>query len=324
MNREAKLGLFAVLVIVVLVSVMWAKLSGEDPGQADNSALNGNTTPLEEPLMANVQLSTPQAVSESTHGYQQDPGTPGTGRSGPAPAQDYSAVLPTGYGDDPANTSSAQKRDPLDYYNTAKTKTTNTYTDDPFALDANEELTALTNDSATENTSDFFGADLWQSPGTSDQSAKSDEGLDTFTATTSFGNYDTQAEWPKVHTVAKGDTLTTISEHYYNTGRHWRLIADSNAATLPDPSMLRIGMKLRISQPPPARRARVDGVADSAVPRAGTTYKVKKGDTLSSISRTAYGTPNRWRTILAANESKLSSPERLAVGMVISLPENLQ
>ena len=282
MNREAKVGLFAVLVLAVLVSVLWAKLAGDDPREVSS---NDNPTPT---VDATSQRETMMA-NESSQGNI----TP--------PVNEYD--------------------DPYDFYNNRKvTENNRTVNDDPFSIDVDEELANLNKDRSTENVPDPI-ADLWQHFGTPDESVKSDDERSVFTRTKEFGTYNTKPGWPKTHAVAKGDTLSTISEKYYDTGKHWRLIADANAAVLPEPSMLQIGMKLRVPQPPPARETKAEE-ADSAIPRAGFTYKVKKGDTLSSISRTAYGTANRWRGILAANENKLPSPERLAVGMVISLPQN--
>ena len=304
MNKEAKIGLFAVLVLVVLVSVIWAKLAGDDPPEIssnDNPAPAGDTTAQRQTMMAN----------ESSQGTD-----------GSSFGSSWDTLPPSGRQNVQDGTSPGKGYDPYDYYKDRKV-TPKKHTDDVddlFSLDDDNELSDLIKDSSTEKTTDPI-ADLWPNFGTPDESVKSDAERTVFTRTTEFDTYNTQAGWPKLHAVAKGDTLSTISESYYDTGKHWRLIADANAAVLPDPSMLRIGMKLRVPQPPPAREARAEE-ADSVIPRAGFTYEVQKGDTLSSISRTAYGTAKRWRSILAANENKLPSPERLAVGMVISLPEN--
>lgn len=308
MNREAKIGLFAVLVLAVLVSVMWAKLAGDDPREVtsnDNPTPTVDVTSQRQTMMANESL---QGNIGSNFGSSGDTGT----------------GLPSGLQDGNDYTSPGEGYDPYDLYkNRTVTENKRTVDDyDPFSLYGDKELSDINKDRSTENNTLDPIADLWPHFGTTDELVKSGDERTVFTRTTEFGGtYNTQAGWPKTHAVAKGDTLSTISEKYYDTGKHWRLIADANTAVLPEPSMLRIGMKLRVPQPPPARETRAEE-ADSAIPRAGFTYKVKKGDTLSSISRTAYGTAKRWNSILAANENKLPSPERLAVGMVISLPRN--
>lgn len=55
----------------------------------------------------------------------------------------------------------------------------------------------------------------------------------------------------------------------------------------------------------------------SSVPR---TYTVQPGDSLSSISRTMYGTPSRWIDIYQANRDRLSSEDALRVGQELRVP----
>ena len=51
-----------------------------------------------------------------------------------------------------------------------------------------------------------------------------------------------------------------------------------------------------------------------------STYVVQAGDTLSSISRKIYGTPNRWREIFSANRDRLATPESLKIGQSLKIP----
>lgn len=51
-----------------------------------------------------------------------------------------------------------------------------------------------------------------------------------------------------------------------------------------------------------------------------STYLVKTGDTLSSISRKVYGTPNKWREIYGANRDRMATPESLKPGQVLRIP----
>ncbi len=60
---------------------------------------------------------------------------------------------------------------------------------------------------------------------------------------------------------------------------------------------------------------------DPAQPQSRpTTYTVQPGDTLSSISRTVYGTTGRWQEIYQANRDVLPSPNSLRVGQQLRIP----
>jgi len=49
-------------------------------------------------------------------------------------------------------------------------------------------------------------------------------------------------------------------------------------------------------------------------------YTVKKGDTLSAISRAHYGEGNRYTQIFAANRPMLDHPDRIYPGQVLRIP----
>lgn len=50
------------------------------------------------------------------------------------------------------------------------------------------------------------------------------------------------------------------------------------------------------------------------------TYVVQSGDTLVSISRKFYETPNRWKDILDTNKYQVTNPDGLKAGQTIILP----
>lgn len=61
-------------------------------------------------------------------------------------------------------------------------------------------------------------------------------------------------------------------------------------------------------------------VSEASPQTAPNLHRVEAGDTLSSISRRYYGTPNRWMEIFEANRDQMASPNALRVGMEIRIP----
>ena len=58
----------------------------------------------------------------------------------------------------------------------------------------------------------------------------------------------------------------------------------------------------------------------SVHPDTPSTYTVKSGDTLSTISRKIYGTKNRWKEIFRANRDRMATPEALRAGQILRIP----
>jgi len=50
-------------------------------------------------------------------------------------------------------------------------------------------------------------------------------------------------------------------------------------------------------------------------------YKVKKGDTLSHISKDFYGKASKWTIIYEANSDKIKDPSKLKPGIVLIIPD---
>lgn len=50
-------------------------------------------------------------------------------------------------------------------------------------------------------------------------------------------------------------------------------------------------------------------------------YTVKKGDTLSAISKEMYGNANLYNKIFEANKPMLSSPDKIYPGQVLRIPQ---
>ena len=64
-------------------------------------------------------------------------------------------------------------------------------------------------------------------------------------------------------------------------------------------------------------------VDDKSVTAAGSnrTYTVKSGDTLSAIAKQFYNDASEYMKIFEANKSILSSPDKIAPGQVLTIPE---
>lgn len=72
----------------------------------------------------------------------------------------------------------------------------------------------------------------------------------------------------------------------------------------------------------PERPVTATPLPPAATPgRAFATYQVGRNDTLTSISRKAYGTSARANDILRANANQISSPSALKIGMTLVIPE---
>jgi nucleoid-associated protein YgaU len=63
--------------------------------------------------------------------------------------------------------------------------------------------------------------------------------------------------------------------------------------------------------------ARVDSTAEII---GEQSYTIEKGDTLSKIAKTHYGSANAWKQIFEANRDVIDDPDRIFPGQVIKLP----
>lgn len=130
----------------------------------------------------------------------------------------------------------------------------------------------------------------------------------------------------RTHTVAAGEMLSTISQKYYGTSKHWREIVKANPGV--DPEDLRVGQKLVIPEVAGAKPvASGDAHSDPApvasggggAAASGQQYKVQTGDTLGKIAKKFYGKEDAWKKIQKANPGL--DPDNLQVGKTITLPD---
>lgn len=82
------------------------------------------------------------------------------------------------------------------------------------------------------------------------------------------------------------------------------------------------------SRPAAAATQVIDARLDAAISpshaasRAGRTYTVRPGDTLSAIAERFYGRAGDWRWLYHANRSKIHDPDLIYVGQVLRVPRD--
>lgn len=124
------------------------------------------------------------------------------------------------------------------------------------------------------------------------------------------------------HTVARGETLSQISQERLGTSRRWQEIVALNPGL--DPNRLVVGQKIKLpgggaaaADAPTSVAAQVEPAARSA--GTGGSYTIRSGDVLSRIAEAQLGSVKEVQAILALNPGL--DPNRLIVGQVIAMPQ---
>lgn len=139
-----------------------------------------------------------------------------------------------------------------------------------------------------------------------------------------------------VHYVGKEETLSDISRKYYGSAGAWKDIYEANRSVIPNPNLVRPGVRLVIPPKPGTPSANVAASAGSnntgtairitaerpAPAPAMKTYTVKSGDTLSDIADRFTGSAANWKKVYAANKDRIKDPDRLSEGTVLQIPAN--
>ena len=118
----------------------------------------------------------------------------------------------------------------------------------------------------------------------------------------------------RTYTVKPGDTLIKIAQKELGNGDRWQEIFLLNRAIIRDPDQILVGQVLTLPADTDADADAGDRVAPAKV------YKVKQGDTLSSIAAAELGEENRWPEIFTLNRSVLTNPDVIVPGTVLVLP----
>jgi len=139
---------------------------------------------------------------------------------------------------------------------------------------------------------------------------------------------------PAVYAVQSGDSYWTISRRHYGTARYFQALAEYNRRRIPDPRLMRPGMKVLV----PSRQlleTRYAGLLPRTVAATGgpartvgfqidangdPVYNVGSDDTLTDIARLHLGRRSRWIQIFRMNRDQLPSPHKLKPGTVLRMP----
>lgn len=115
----------------------------------------------------------------------------------------------------------------------------------------------------------------------------------------------------------------------------WMNVASAEEAKLDDPTIPE-GEKPALPPPPtapqnppesadtftdPGSGQQLDGPSGTII--GGFTYKVRRGESWSNIASRAYGDYRWWPALWGLNADRYADPERLLVGDMIVLPEQL-
>lgn len=123
------------------------------------------------------------------------------------------------------------------------------------------------------------------------------------------------------YTVRAGDNFENIARRVFGDTKYAMVIARANP--LQDPSKLRVGQTIRIPVDPGNIQGRpADSETQPATEPEPQTieYTVRKGDTLSGISKSFYGSIRYTDFLYKANKDRLRSEDDLRLGQVLLIP----
>ena len=132
----------------------------------------------------------------------------------------------------------------------------------------------------------------------------------------------------RIVTVRKGDTLASISKRFYGNPMEFKRIVRANRNIKRASSHLHIGQKIIVpiikSEETKSKIAKKKIVKPKVVKKKVAKKKiiirVKKGDTLESISKRFYGSSLKYQKIINANHKIRNKHTRLHIGQKIYIP----
>ncbi len=116
----------------------------------------------------------------------------------------------------------------------------------------------------------------------------------------------------KEYKVERGDSLSKISEKFYGKSDYWPELASANKIV--NPNLILVDQTLNIPAKGDADKLKAD--------LSATSYQVKEGDTLFTISERVYGDGSRWTVLAKANRTgRLPNGNSLIfAGSTLSIP----
>lgn len=135
----------------------------------------------------------------------------------------------------------------------------------------------------------------------------------------------------RYHYVVSGDSLSSIARKYYKSSKqkYIDLIYKANRDKMRSRNDLRTRVQLVIpylatddtASNTPAKPTNPDNNDKTDSPTVTTRdYKVREGDTLSSIAEEFYGAAKYWRKLAKLNKDRLPNPNRLRPGIILRVP----
>lgn len=119
--------------------------------------------------------------------------------------------------------------------------------------------------------------------------------------------------------VSKGDNLWKIAVKNYGDGNQWTKIAEAN--NIKNPSYIEVGQQLIL---PTIEKQEVISQNNNTGGKGEVVlvgeYKVVKSDSLWKIAVRSYGDGYQWVKIYQANKSKINNPNKLEIGMMLTIP----
>lgn len=127
------------------------------------------------------------------------------------------------------------------------------------------------------------------------------------------------------HVVAQGETLGEIAKKYYGKSSLYPAILEANPGITPTTLRPKQTLKIPAMKGLAQGGSKPSGMSASAGgpgerPVAGKDYTVRAGDTLESISQSAFGTQQRWPEIYLKNINRMRDQKDLPAGKVIFIP----
>jgi len=135
--------------------------------------------------------------------------------------------------------------------------------------------------------------------------------------TESAGGIQTLAQ---EYTVQPRETFSSIAIALFDDEQRWLDIAQANP--LVDPTRLKVGQVLRI---PDALGPHPSNEPVPQAPDGVKTYKIRPGDSLSTVAEKFYDDPTLWRTIYNFNRDKIGpNPNAIQAGMNLKVPPRVK